>query len=257
MGHVRSDDGTRIAVERTGTGPALVVVAGAFCDRTAFRSLAERLSGGFTVLRYDRRGRGDSTDTAPYAVEREIDDLAAVLASAGGSALVLGHSSGAALALAGAARGLPITKLAVYEAPYGGDEPDPADERFARELDDLVAAGRRSDAAALFLGRTGVPAEVLAAQQAQPWWAGLAALAPTLPYDVAVVGDRLPRDLLAKVAVPTLVLAGGSSPQWFRATAEAVTTAVPDARSAVLPGQDHNPADEALAPVLVDFFTGP
>jgi pimeloyl-ACP methyl ester carboxylesterase len=252
---VRSADGTTIAVERTGTGPALVVVAGAFCDRTAFGSLAAVLAGEFTVYRYDRRGRGDSGDTPPYAVDREIDDLAAVIDAAGGSALVLGHSSGAALALAGAARGLPVTKLVAYEAPYSGDEPDPADANFARDLDALLAEGRRSDAAKLFLGRTGMPAEVLEAQSAQPWWQGLVALAHTLPYDVAVVGDRLPRDLLAKVAAPTLAVTGGNSSPWFRNTAEAIAATVPEARSVVLPGQDHNPADSALAPLLTDYFT--
>ena len=257
METVRSADGTTIAYERVGAGPPLVVVPGTLCDRTAFAPLAAQLAGTFTVHLYDRRGRGDSGDTPPYAPDREVDDLAAVVAAAGGSATVFGHSSGAALALLAAARGVPATGVVAYEPPYDVD-PLPPDARLAHRVEELVAAGRADDAVRLFFEQSGTPPDVLAAREAEPWWPVTVAMGHTLPYDFAIVGeDGLPRELFARITAPTLVVVGEGSPQWFRDTAAAIVDAVPGARLAVLPGQDHNAAPDVLAAVLTELLANP
>ncbi|MFC4942647.1 alpha/beta fold hydrolase [Pseudonocardia sp. GCM10023141] len=184
-----------------------MIVVGAFCDRASFASLAAVLASDFTVHTYDRRGRGDSGDAAAgvveKAVEREVEDLAAVIAAAGGSAVVVGHSSGAALALQGAARGLPITRLVAYEPPYSADPAD-ADPTFAPRIAELLAADRPGDAAALFLGGgSELPPEVLAQMQSGPGWPHMLQLAPTLLFDLAVVGDEGVPERLGAIAVPT------------------------------------------------------
>jgi pimeloyl-ACP methyl ester carboxylesterase len=253
---VRSADGTTVAVEREGDGPALVVVAGAFCDRTAFAGMAGMLAGGRTVFRYDRRGRGGSGNTLPYSVDREIEDLDAVVAAAGGSAALCGHSSGAALALEFAARSAAVTALVAYEPPYAADDTSAEDDRFRRELTEAVDTGRLGDAARLFLVQTGMPAEAVAGMAAAPWWPRMEALAPTLPYEVAVVGGGVPVARLATITAPTLVLAGGNSSTWFRDTARAVAAAVPGARDGELPDQDHNVDEKVLAAAVSDFVGG-
>ncbi|GAA3516704.1 alpha/beta fold hydrolase [Actinocatenispora rupis] len=252
MEKVDSADGTPIAYERTGAGPALVVVTGAFCDRRSSASLAAGLDG-FTVVRYDRRGRGDSGDTAPYATEREVEDLAAVLTATGGPAYVFGHSSGAVLALEAAAAGVPMHRLAVYEPPYtGGGEPA---EPFATRLAGLVAAGDRGRAAKEFLALTGMPDAALEHISSSPGWPAMEAIAHTLAYDVRLCDDGLvPAERLARIATPTLVLAGGNSAPWASTAATAVAGAVPDATARVVPDQDHGIADDALIPILTDFF---
>ncbi|MGA7418450.1 MAG: alpha/beta hydrolase, partial [Acidimicrobiales bacterium] len=210
----RSADGTRIAIDRFGQGPPLVLVVGAFWDRSTPRALAAKLAPEFTVFSYDRRGRGDSGDTALYAVDREIEDLRAVIGVAGGSAFVYGHSSGAVLALEATARGLPVTKLAVYEPPYiiEGTRARPA--TLATRVSELLASGRRSEAAELFLIEgPGLPPEVLATMKAGPTWSRFEAIAHTLPYDLAITGDQgVPVADLAKITVPVLVLGGANSP---------------------------------------------
>ncbi len=259
METVRSADGTTIAFERVGDGPALVLVVGAFCDRLTTSSLASALAPDFTVHSYDRRGRGDSGDTQPYAVDREIEDLDALIAAAGGSALVFGHSSGAAIALLAAAEGLAITRLAVHEPPYITDDtrPHPAADLVER-VRGLVASGRRGDAAALFLTEgVNVPPAGVAAMREAPSWPGLEALAHTLPYDVTVLGDfAVPVGRLAKIGVPTLVTDGANSPDWARNSVRAVADTVPGARHLSLAGQDHGVADDVLAPLLVEFLLG-
>jgi pimeloyl-ACP methyl ester carboxylesterase len=252
MDDVRSADGTTIAFERTGHGPALVLVTGAFCDRSSPASLAAALSPAYTVYCYDRRGRGDSGDQASYAVQREVEDLAAVIAAAGGQALVFGHSSGAALALEAAAAGVPMTALAVYEPPYAGEGPSAA---FAAELAALVADGQRGAAAERFLALTGAPAEAVAGMRSSPYWPRMEALAHTLPYDITLCnGGAVPADRLGGLPVPVLALAGGKSSGWARQAAAQIAAAVRDGRDQVLDGQDHGPADEVLAPVLAGFF---
>jgi pimeloyl-ACP methyl ester carboxylesterase len=262
METVHSKDGTRIAIDRAGQGPALVHVGGALNDRGSGAALAALLAPHHTVLTYDRRGRGDSGDTPPYAVEREIEDLAAVIEAAGGSATVYGMSSGAVLALRAAARGLPITRLALFEPPFS-----PAhDDRLTRarayhtDLTGLLADDRRGDALALFMTGVGMPAEMVRQMRGAPMWPALEKLAPTLAYDSAVMDDaatgaELPADLLARVTVPALVLDGGDSPSWMRDIARRAAALLPAGSHRTLDGQTHDVAPEALAPVLTEFLT--
>ena len=257
MDTVRSADGTPIAFDTTGSGPPLVLVVGAFCDRQTTRAITKLLASDFTVYEYDRRGRGDSGDTPPYAVEREIEDLAAVAGAAGGKPNVFGHSSGAVLALEAAARGVAMTKLVAYEPPYIVDDSRP---RPGVDLGDrlgaLVSDGRRDDAAKLFLTEAvGVPAEVVEMIASGPDWPGMTAIAHTLRYDiVACDNNQLPAGRLAAIAVPTLVLGGANSPEWFHHTVCAVAGAIPGAQLQFLEGADHRAPDDVLAPVLAGFL---
>jgi len=263
MDTVRSTDGTSIAFERMGQGPPLILVGGALSDRSAAAPLAAALAPRFTVFTYDRRGRGESGDTAPYAVAREVEDLAALIGAAGGPAFVFGHSSGAALALEAAARGLPIAKLALYEPPFIVDDSrPPVPPGYAARLAELLAAGRRGEAVACFMTEAvGVPAEAVAQMRQAPMWPALELLAHTLPYDGAVMGDNmsghpLPAAWTSAVAVPTLVLAGGASPPWIRNAAQAVADILPHAQIRTLEGQTHATVPEVVAPVVADFFVG-
>lgn len=256
---VRSADGTMIAFERTGQGPALALVTGALTDRTVTRSVAAALAPRFTVYAYDRRGRGSSDDTAPYSVEREVEDLGAVIGAAGGSAFVFGHSSGAVLALEAAARGLAITKLAAYEPPYLTDASRrrPADD-LASQLATLVASGQRAETIKLFWAEgPGFDAKTIALMEASPMWPGLLALAHTVPYDVAVCGPglRMPADRMAAIRIPVLLLDGGLSADWAHHTMRALAAAIPGARRITLSGQGHGAADDVLVPVLTKFFS--
>jgi len=253
-----SADGTTIAYERFGEGPALVLVFGALCDRKGINSPGERLSADFTVYTYDRRGRGASGDSSRYRVEREIEDLAALIAAAGGSAHVFGHSSGAVLALKAAAAGLPITRLVAYEPPFvleGARERPRAD--LADRVRQLVLEDRRTEALRLDLTEAmQFPDEVLAGIEASPLWPGFLALAHTLSYDLAVCGpgNHVPVEEIVAVGVPTLVIDGGKSPDWMRAAARRVASLVPGAQHVTLEGQHHGAAPEVLAPVLRDFY---
>lgn len=254
-----SRDGTTIAFDVSGDGPALVLVGGAFQHRAIDEStaaLAALLAERFTVAHYDRRGRGDSGDTAPYAVAREIEDLAAVIGAVGGSALVYGMSSGAALALEAAAAGLPIERLAIYEPPYIPDatRPTPGAE-IARRLAELSAAGRRDDAVSLFLVEAGVPEEALAHMRGTPMWPGLESVAHTLAYDGTIMGDgTVPAARVATIAAPLLVIDGGASPAWAAEAANAVAASAQNARRSTLPEQTHDVAPAVLAPELERFF---
>jgi pimeloyl-ACP methyl ester carboxylesterase len=258
MDTVCSTDGTAIAFDRTGSGPALVLVVGAFCDRQTTRSLTKLLASDFTVYEYDRRGRGASGDTPPYAVEREVEDLATVADAAGGAPFVFGHSSGAVLALEAAGRGVPMTRLVAYEPPYIVDasRTRPGTD-LADRLAALASAGRRSDAAKLFLTEAvGVPPDVVAMMEGSPDWPAMTAIAHTLSYDVAVcANNEMPAARLADIRVPTLVLGGGNSPEWFHNAVCTVAEAIPGARYRFLEGQDHGAADDVLAPVLLEFFS--
>jgi pimeloyl-ACP methyl ester carboxylesterase len=254
-----SADGTAIAVDRTGSGPALVLVAPALATRTAFAPLAELLAPRFAVYAYDRRGRGDSGETPPYAPDREIEDLVAVIGAAGGSAGVFGHSSGAVLALEAAARDVGVTRLALYEPPMLVDgEPLPAD--FADQLAGLVAAGRRGDALALWMRSTVRMSEGAIAQaRTEPWWPALEALVHTTPYDATITapymtGRPLPARRWSNVTMRTLVLDGEVSPSSLRDGAKALAGILPDAISNTFPGQGHGAPPEMVAPVLTAFF---
>jgi pimeloyl-ACP methyl ester carboxylesterase len=255
MATVNSADGTAICYESTGSGPALVLVDGALCHRAAgpLRPLAALLQDAFTVYTYDRRGRGDSGDTRPYAPAREIEDLRAVIGRAGGEAGVYGISSGAALALAGAAAGVGVTRLALYEPPFLGASV--RTKEYTERLTALLDAGHPGDAVALFMAHVGMPDAVIAGIRARPGWAALEAVAPTLAYDDAVLdGGTVPHDLASTVTSAALVLAGGASPQDLQRAARATADALPTAEYRILDGQTHDVAPAAIAPVLAEFF---
>lgn len=258
---VTSRDGTRIAFEQRGQGPALIVVGGALSDRHGGADLAQLLAPHHTVYIYDRRGRGDSGDTKPHAVAREIEDLEALIDHAGGSAFVYGKSSGAALALqAAAALGPKVKKLAIYEAPYNDAKGAAQAWRDLRaKVDALLAAGRHADAVTQFLQFVGAPDEVLAKMKASPAWAGMVAMAPTLAYDNALLGDdrAVPTTVAAKVKAPTLVMDGGASAgpmPFMRATADQLAKLIPGAQRRVVDGQAHDVDAKVLAPILATFF---
>jgi pimeloyl-ACP methyl ester carboxylesterase len=260
-GKVTSADGTVIVYDSYGAGPAVVLVNGAFGDRThpTLAGVAAALAPWFTVVDYDRRGRGDSGDTRPYAVGREVEDLAAVIGAVGGSAMVFGGSSGAALALVAAAGNPAVTRLALWEPPYHVDDsapPLPAD--FAAQLESLVDAGRWEEAVERFMVEAAqLPAAAVAAMRAQPAWPRAEPIARTLAYEAAVMGpgNALPVATLAAITQPTLVLGGEHSPGWMANAALAVAAAVPGALHRVLEGQSHGVAAEALVPELLEFFT--
>jgi pimeloyl-ACP methyl ester carboxylesterase len=260
-GRATSADGTGIVFGRSGSGPGIILVHGAFTDRShpTLARVADALAPWFTVVNYDRRGRGDSGDTQPYAVQREIEDLAALVQVADGPAMVFGGSSGAALALRAAAQIPAISKLALWEPPYHvGPAAPRLPHDFATQLGDLVTAGRRAEAAGLFLVQAAeVPAETVAEMRAQPSWPQIEAIAHTLSYEAAIMGpgNELPARLLTTVTQPTLVLTGGNSPGWMASAGRAVAEAVPAGSHRVLAGQTHNVAPQAIVPELLEFFT--
>jgi pimeloyl-ACP methyl ester carboxylesterase len=256
MDHVTSADGTDIAIDRTGSGPPVILVCGGSVDRMSNAGLAEQLAPHFTVLNYDRRGRGDSGDTPPYAVQREIEDIDAVVGAAGGSAFLYGTSSGAALAMEAAIRLDAITKLALWEPPFlpeGAPKP-PADT--AQTFTDLVEAGRRGDAVEFFMAKVvGLPPEFVQGARQAPFWAQTEALAHTLAYDATVMGDySIPTDKASSVKVPTIVIAGGADFPWMPETAQTLAAAMPDGQYQRLEGQGHDVDPTVLAPALVEFF---
>ncbi|EFH87713.1 alpha/beta fold hydrolase [Ktedonobacter racemifer] len=264
MRKAASKDGTPIAFDKFGEGPALILVAGATATRIAETSLATVLAPHFTVFAYNRRGRGDSGDTTPYAVEREIEDIEALIDEAGGSAFVFGHSSGAVLALE-AARLLPgkITKLAIYEPPFIVDDSrPPTPENYVSHLNELISSDQRGQAVEYFMTEAvGVPAEMVAQMRQSPMWPGLEAVAHTIAYDGTIMGDTMrgdPRPLKkwASVSVPTLVMDGGASHVFMHTGAQAITNILPNAQRRTLEGQDHGPVDNVLAPALEAFFLG-
>ena len=262
MNTTRSTDGTAIAYETCGEGPPLVLVDGALCYREMgpSRALADALSEHFTVIRYDRRGRGASTDTAPYSVEREIEDLAALIAAAGGPAYVCGISSGAVLALDAAARGLPITALALYEPPFIVDDSrPPAAADYVEQLVGLLASNRRGDAVRLFMRHVGMPAPLVPLMRLMPAWGKLKRVAHTLPYDGEIMGDTqlgrpLPAERWPGTKVKTLVIVGGKSPAFFHNGTKMLAALLPNAEHRVLEGQTHMVKAKVLAPVLIDHF---
>ena len=264
-GSVTSQDGTTIAFDKIGSGPPVILVASALSDRSDTRRLAQLLAERFTVINYDRRGRGASGDTAPYAVDREIEDIAALIEHAGGSAFVFGSSSGAALGLAAAANDIGIEKLAMFEPPYvvHSHDPRPPDD-FASRLNDLIAADRRSDAVRYFMTKAikmpGIAVTMM--RLVPPLWSKLKAMAHTLPYDAAIMaGTQTGRPLECaqwlQAKATTLVIYGGKSPAWMERTAHAVADALPNATHRRLEGVSHSAvvmAPKKVAPTLVEFF---
>ena len=260
MNQVISKDGTVIAFDQSGEGPALILVGGAFQHRAIdprTAQLAALLAQHFTVFHYDRRGRGDSSDTQPYMVEREVEDLDALIKEAGGQAAVFGMSSGGVLALEAAKSGLAITKLALYEPPFnsGDEHARQASENYTRQLTALLTEGRRGDAVALAMTTWGAPAEAIAGMRQTPIWSLFESVAPTLAYDNAIMGDgSVPTERLASITVPTLVIVGGASPAFMQNAAQVVAHALPNAKLRTLEDQTHDVAPGVLAPVLEKFF---
>lgn len=248
MKTITSTDGTPIAFDQSGKGPAIIMVVGAFNDRSTAVPITQLLEQDFTVFNYDRRGRGDSGDTAPYAIEREIEDIQALIEEAGGSAAVFGYSSGAILGLKAAAQGLAISKLAMYEPPPVGDYAASLVPRIA----EAVEAGRRGDAVELFQREAvRIPVEIITQIRKAPFWSSLEQTAHTLVYEMTILSSSV----LPAVTIPTLVLDGGSSPAMLHESAQAVVSAVPTAQHRTLEGQTHDLNASVLTPLLHEFFT--
>jgi len=263
MNTLKSKDGTTIAFDKQGNGPALILVDGAMTTRSSGSKpeLAKRLAQHFTVYSYDRRGRGDSGDTKPYAVEREIEDIEALIGAAGGAAFLYGHSSGGCLALEATVElGDKVKKLAVYEVPYNDDpEAQKAWGKYIENLTEALASNRRGDAVALFMAYVGTPAAQIEGMRHAHFWAGMEAIAPTLAYDhTAIMGKdgSIPDERAARVNVPTLVMIGGNGAPFMLETAKTLSKAIPGAKLHTLDAQTHDVHPEALAPVLVEFFAG-
>jgi pimeloyl-ACP methyl ester carboxylesterase len=262
MPTVTSADGTPIAYETIGSGPALILVDGAMCYRDfgPARGLAKALADDYTVYIYDRRGRGSSGNTLPWTEAREVEDLAALLAAAGGTAYLFGGSSGAVLA-ADAANAQPgFTKLALYEPPFIVDGTRaPREESFVPDTEALIARGDRSGALKKFMSHVGMPGLMLAVMPLTPPWRKLKVVAPTLPYDLRILGDTgrgvaLDPRRWSGVAVPALVMDGGKSPQYMRNAAKALAEALPKADYRTIPGQTHMVKAAAIAPVIKEFL---
>ncbi|WP_188192013.1 alpha/beta fold hydrolase [Nonomuraea sp. SYSU D8015] len=263
MGTVRSEDGTTIAYDVWGDGEPLIIIDGATAHRAVNplnAEVAKLLADDFRVYAYDRRGRGDSTDTKPYAVEREIEDVAALIADAGAPATVFAYSSGAILALDVAAAGLPINRLALFEPPFVVDDsrpPLPAD--YVERLDAAVAAGRPGDAVELFMSAAvGLPSEVIEGIRQSPMWGPVEAVAHTIAYDGRIVGTTmsgapLPRDRWAAIDVPVLVMHGDGTWPFLITAAQALADLLPTATLWPVPGEQHSVASDVLAPVLREF----
>ncbi len=252
---VESHDGTTIAFETTGSGPALILVepSGHFRQFSAFGGLTPLLAQSFTVVNYDRRGRGASGDTAPYAVEREVEDLAELIEASGGAAFLYGFSSGALLALHAVAHGLAVPRLALLEPPVETDEDRSEQSEFTAELARLVAAGRRADAVEFFNAGIGVPAEMIEGMRGTPSWSAMESVAPTLVYD-CVISEATSLATLASVRAPTLVLDSQGSTDDLTGWAAAVGRQLPNGTHRSLPGEWHGVPDDVLAPVLTEFF---
>ena len=260
MQHVTSKDGTIIAYEQSGQGPALVIVCGVLGDHHQQAGLAALLAEHFTVYNIDRRGHGESGFTPPYAVEREVEDIDAVLNAAGGSAFVYGTSGPGVLSMYAAAAGLSpkMKKLAVWEPPYilEGTRP-PVPQDYMEQLAQMLREGRRGDMIELFFTQAvGMPAEFVAPMRQSPFWAAQEAFAPTLVNEAILMGNgdfTLPKERIAKATAPTLVIDGGTIP-WLSHTADAIADTLPNAQRYTIAGQPHNVTDEAMAPVLVEYF---
>ena len=254
-----SKDGTTIAYDKKGQGFPVVLIDGALCSRDMgpMPGLSALLSTQFTVIHYDRRGRNESGDTAPYSVEKEIEDIDALIKTAGGEADVFGISSGAVLAMTAVSRGLAIRKLAIYEPPFSVDKNahiTPADSET--RLKKLIANNDRSGAVKYFMkDMVGIPAIFTYVMRIFPVWSKLKRVAHTLPYDAAVMGDfSLPVEMISSIKIPTLVAGGEKSPEGLKSAVRAVAGIIPNQQSEMLKGQTHNVSPKALAPVLTQFF---
>ena len=262
MSYITSKDGTTIAYDRSGNGPALILVDGALCSRAFGPSpkLAPLLGRQFTVYVYDRRGRGDSGNTLPYSPAREVEDIAALIQAAGGSAALLGLSSGGALALTAAAAGLPVNKVVAYEPPYVDESGQQNGAAHAGHLTRLIVEGHRGGAVKYFMkDMVGAPAPIVLMLRVMPWiWRKLEAVAHTLPYDAAVMtAFRIPRAQFASIAVPVLMMNGSKTDPRLRTATKAIADVIPGASYRELAGQTHNVRPGVLAPAAAEFLGGP
>ncbi len=256
---VTSKDGTKIAFEKAGHGEVVILVLGALNSRKSGSRLAKLLASHFTVISYDRRGRGDSTDTEPYSPHREFEDMVSLIDAVKGPVCLYGHSSGAAIALQiGSKLHKQVRKLAIYEAPYSSDDQErkTASEYYG-QLKKLLKEGRNEDAVALFIRSVGVSDKQIQAIKRMPMWRGLVAMAPTLAYDSEIMGEghTLPVSLLKKIKIPTLVMHGGAGTIHMRDSAQAISKYIPHVQIRTLAGQTHGVSPKVLAPVLIEFFS--
>jgi pimeloyl-ACP methyl ester carboxylesterase len=263
MNKVISKDGTSIAYDKIGNGPALILVDGALCYRASGPNgpLSAQLAQNFTVFTYDRRGRGESDEMKPYSIEQEVNDIVALINEAGGSVFLYGISSGAALALEAASLIPNIKKLALYEAPFIVDNSrSPVTEDYFKRLNELLAANRRGEMVKLFMRKgVGVPAFIVTMMQFMPVWSKLKSVAHTLPYDTILTvdyqkGKPFSAEKWQSVKIPTLVVDGGKSHAWMRNAMHSLANVLPNAKYQTLEGQSHIVKPEVLAPVLREFF---
>lgn len=256
MAKFTSQDGTILAYDKKGQGPVLILVLGALNRRSQGKKLTELLSDRFTVVSYDRRGRGDSTDTLPYTTDKEVADITALIDELGGSAFLYGHSSGCVLALLAAkVLGKKVTGLALYELPYNANpEAQNVSKMYRKQLAQLLADENRSAAVALFVKSVGVSDKQIAAMERLPMWKGLIAMAPTLAYDTIALMEQYPEIDIKSISVNTLVLSGSASPAFMAETAKDISATMPNAEYCLLEGQSHDVKAQVLAPVLADFF---
>jgi pimeloyl-ACP methyl ester carboxylesterase len=262
MNTIRSHDGTTIAYDMHGEGPAVIVVDGALTIHSSGSGteLAKLLSPHFTVYGFDRRGRGGSGDTLPYAVDREIEDIEALIDHAGGSSFLYGHSSGGPLTMKAAVRlGAKVSRIAMYEPPYNSDPgAQESWSQYLRQLNEALAEGRRGDAVALFMRFVGTPAEQVDGMRLAPFWPGMEAVAPTLAYDHAgILGEpwSVPIELAKRLSIPVLVMAGDASLPFMPEAARVLSQAIPQGQLRMLKDQKHEVNPDVLAPLLVEFFT--
>jgi pimeloyl-ACP methyl ester carboxylesterase len=258
---ISSNDGTKIVFDKAGSGPTVIIVDGALTTRSSGSKpqLVGFLSHHLTVYTYDRRGRGDSGDTPPYAIDREIEDIAALIEESGGDAFLYGHSSGAALAFEAASKlGSKVKALAMYEAPYNDDpEAQRAWKAYRKQLSELLDVGRNGDAVALFMELVGMPAEQISGMRGAPIWPMFEALGPSLAHDhLGVMGETaaVPGTRVAQLATSVLVMSGGASYPFMSTTALALSKAFPNGKLRTLYGETHDVSPETLAPVLTSFF---
>jgi pimeloyl-ACP methyl ester carboxylesterase len=253
-----SKDGTSLAYDVYGSGPALVFITGATCFRSFEPVLHDALvfAQAFTVYNYDRRGRGDSGNTLPYSMEREIEDIEAIIEAAGGSACLYGHSSGAILALEAAMRlGDKVNKAVLYDPAYAHDEADQLEFKgLIQGLNQLLEGGKYDEAISLFLEGIGIPKEVIAGMQHSPQWAIMTALAPTLAYDTLLASDLPPLERASSLTTPIRIIVGEQSPVSMLEVGNQLSRAIPNAKNTILEGQDHMPDPELLLPLLTSFL---
>jgi pimeloyl-ACP methyl ester carboxylesterase len=260
---VTSADGTSIAYETFGAGALLITVCGATCDRALMRPTAQALGEHFTTVDYDRRGRGDSGDTLPYSVDREVEDIAALIDRIGGPAHLYGHSSGAGLVLHAVAAGLPVDEFVLHDPPYSPGDEASQDEarRYGQTIRSLLSQDERAEALETFCRSTGMPDEVIDGMRGTHRWAELMALAPTLAYDSAVMGDVdnggvVPEDVVARVSRPGLVLVGAESPPFMAEVGHRLAQRLPGGRHSVVEGHGHVVPPDVLAPLLAEQLLG-